>query len=188
MPAPPPLEILVKARFTLFLCAFLATGANPVLADLKPGDRAPDFTTRASLNGKEFTYRLADALRQGPVVVYFYPQAFTKGCTVEAHLFAEAIDRFKALGATVIGVSNDAIDVLNRFSASECAGRFPVASDADRRIMKGYDAVLFAGWADRVSYVVAPDGTVIYAYSAMNPDRHVENTLSALREWRAKQP
>lgn len=164
----------------------LALAAPPAMAALKPGDKAPDFTARASLNGKEFGYSLAEALRLGPVVLYFYPQAFTAGCTVEAHLFAEAIDRFKALGATVIGVSNDAIEVLNRFSASECRGRFPVAADADRRIMKGYDAVLFAGWADRVSYVIAPDGTIIHAYASMSPDKHVESTLAALREWVAK--
>ena len=179
----------MKSRLPALLLTPLlvfALAALPAQAALKPGDKAPDFTTRASLDGKEFRYSLSEALRQGPVVLYFYPQAFTSGCTVEAHLFAEAMDRFKALGATVIGVSNDPIDVLNKFSASECRGRFPVAADADRKIMKGYDAVLFAGWADRVSYVIAPDGTIIYAYSSMSPDKHVENTLAALKEWAAR--
>ena len=162
--------------------------ALPVLAALNIGDRAPVFTTQASLGGQVFTYSLADALRKGPVVLYFYPQAFTEGCTIEAHEFAEAIDKYKALDATVIGVSNDAIETLNRFSVSECRGKFPVAADADKSIMKAYDAVLVPGmgYAKRISFVIAPDGTVVYAYSDLNPHKHVENTLSALQAWKAR--
>ena len=114
--------------------------ASPLYAELKPGAVAPDFTAQASLAGKPFTFSLAAALKSGPVVLYFYPAAFTHGCTVEAHEFAEATDKFQSLGATVIGVSHDSIDTLNRFSVSECRNKFAVASDADLRISKAYGA------------------------------------------------
>src|SRR5271154_4186281 len=116
--------------------------ASPLYAELKPGAVAPDFTTQATLAGKPFTFILAAALKSGPVVLYFYPAAFTHGCTIEAHDFAEATDKFKALGATVIGVSHDPIEKLNQFSVSECRNKFAVASDADGSVMKEYDAVL----------------------------------------------
>src|ERR1700674_5476999 len=115
---------------------------SPLYAALKPGAQPPDFTTQATLAGKPFTFSLADALKNGPVVLYFYPAAFTKGCTVEAHDFAEATEQFKALGATVIGVSHDSIETLNKFSVSECRNKFAVAADPDQHIMKSYDAVL----------------------------------------------
>ena len=143
--------------FSLALLTMLASAA--ALAALPNGAKAPDFTTQASLAGKPFTFSLADALKKGPVVLYFYPAAFTPGCTVEAHNFAEATDKFKTLGATVIGVSYDKIDTLNKFSVSECRNKFAVASDADQKIMKAYDAVLppKPDWANRTSYVIAPD-------------------------------
>src|ERR1700687_4416198 len=100
---------------------------SPLYAALKPGAQAPGFTTQATLAGKPFTFSLADALKNGPVVLYFYPAAFTKGCTVEAHEFADAIEKYQVLGATVIGVSHDDIEKLNRFSVSECRRKFPVA-------------------------------------------------------------
>jgi thioredoxin-dependent peroxiredoxin len=166
-------------------CALLASAAN---AALKPGSPAPDFTTQATLAGRPFTFALADALKSGPVVLYFYPAAFTQGCTLEAHEFAEATDGFKALGATVIGVSHDSIDTLNKFSVSECRKKFAVASDADHKISKAYDAVLlFTSYSSRTSYVIAPAGKIIYAYSSLNPDRHVENTLAAVAQWRREQ-
>jgi len=160
----------------------------PAHAALKVGERAPDFTTQASLGGKVFTYSLAAALKQGPVVLYFYPAAFTKGCTIEAHNFADAEDKYRDLGATVIGVSHDGIEKLNKFSVSECRSKFPVASDADQRIMKSYDAVLpqKPKYANRTSYVIIPGGEIIYTYTDLHPDRHVENTLAALREWEAE--
>jgi peroxiredoxin len=169
--------------------ALLALLALPALAALKPGDKAPDFTAQASIGGKVFSFSLAEALKQGPVVLYFYPAAFTPGCTVEAHDFAEATDQYKALGATVIGVSHDDIDKLNKFSVSECRSKFAVAADTDQSIMKAYDSVLSAHpqYADRTSYVITPDGKVAYAYTEMKPDQHVANTLAALKEWRAKQ-
>ena len=166
-------------------CSLLGSPAN---AALKPGSPAPDFTTQATLSGKPFTFALADALKSGPVVLYFYPAAFTHGCTIEAHDFAEATDRFKALGATVIGVSHDSIDTLNKFSVSECRNKFAVASDAGQKISKAYDAVLFfTSYSSRTSYVIAPTGKIIYAYSSLNPDRHVENALAAVALWRRDQ-
>src|SRR6202043_3595842 len=128
--------------------------AAPLYPALAPGAKAPDFTTQATLAGKPFTFSLADALKSGPVVLYFYPAAFTPGCTVEAHNFAEATDKFKALGATVIGVSHDNIDTLNKFSVSECRNKFAVASDADKKISTAYDANLFiTSYSNRTSYV-----------------------------------
>jgi len=159
--------------------------ASPVYAALPDGTKAPDFTTQATLAGKEFKFSLAEALKKGPVVLYFYPAAFTPGCTVEAHLFAEATDQFKALGATVIGVSHDPIDVLDKFSVSECRNKFAVASDTDGSIMKAYDSVLpqKPEYANRTSYVIAPTGEIVYSYTAMKPDQHVENTMAAVKKW-----
>lgn len=159
--------------------------AIPAYAALPDGAKAPDFSTDASLAGKEFKFSLADALKKGPVVLYFYPAAFTPGCTVEAHEFAEATAKFKQLGATVIGVSHDPIEKLDRFSVSECRNKFAVASDADGGIMKAYDSVLpdHPEYANRTSYVIAPSGEIIYSYTAMNPDKHVENTLAAVKKW-----
>lgn len=159
----------------------------PVYAALGIGEKAPDFAVQASLGGKVFNYSLAGALKEGAVVLYFYPAAFTKGCTIEARNFAEATDEFKRLGATVIGVSHDSIDVLNKFSVSECRSKFPVAADTDQRIMKAYDAVLPGRpeYANRTSYVIAPDGRILYTYTALNPDKHVEYTLEAVRQWAA---
>ena len=157
----------------------------PAYSALNIGANAPSFVTQASLGGKVFTFSLADALKKGPVVLYFYPAAFTPGCTIEAHDFADAIDKYKALGATVIGVSHDDIEKLNKFSVSECRKKFAVASDSDQSIMRSYDAILAAKpeYANRVSYVIVPDGKIIYTYTDLNPDRHVANTLEALRKW-----
>jgi thioredoxin-dependent peroxiredoxin len=169
-----------------FLAACVIAGSAE--AALPVGTQAPDFTTQATLAGKPFSFSLAGALKQGPVVLYFYPAAFTPGCTVEAHEFAEATEKFKALGATVIGVSHDPIDTLNKFSVSECRNKFAVASDADQSIMKSYDAVLAVKpeYANRTSYVIAPTGKIIYEYTALNPDKHVENTLAAVQKWQAE--
>jgi peroxiredoxin Q/BCP len=159
----------------------------PLYAALAPGAQAPDFTTQATLAGKPFSFSLANALKSGPVVLYFYPAAFTKGCTIEAHNFAEATDKFKALGATVIGVSHDSIDTLNKFSVSDCRNKFAVASDGDQKITKAYDAVLAIKpeYANRTSYVIAPTGKIIYEYTAMDPDGHVEKTMAAVEKWKA---
>ncbi len=166
-----------------------AMPAMPAHAALNIGDHAPDFTTLASLGGQVFKFSLSAALKKGPVVLYFYPAAFTKGCTIEAHDFAEAVDQYRALGATVIGVSHDPIETLNKFSVSECRSKFAVAADSDQSIMKSYDAVLavMTKYASRTSYVIAPNGTIIYSYTDLQPDKHVENTLAALRKWTMEQ-
>ncbi|MBL8631047.1 MAG: peroxiredoxin [Rhodospirillaceae bacterium] len=178
----------MKQAIVLALISTLAAG--PALATLKEGDAAPAFKTQASLAGKEFTFDLAEALKTGPVVLYFYPAAFTKGCTAEAHAFAEASDTFKSMGATVIGMSKDDMETLHKFSVSECGGKFAVGSDADKKIMKAYDAVLlkFLPMSDRTSYVISPDYKIIYTYSAFSPDEHVTNTLAAVKKWRDANP
>jgi len=164
------------------IVSLLLFAATPAFASLKVGDKAPDFTAPATLGGKEFTFHLADALKKGPVVVYFYPAAFTQGCTVEAHDFAAAMPRYQALGASVIGVSHDDIGTLNKFSVSECQSKFPVAADQDRHIMKSYDATLgfLTSYASRTSYVVGQDGRIAFAYDAMDPDEHVSRTMKAV--------
>jgi peroxiredoxin Q/BCP len=155
-------------------------------AVLKPGETAPEFTTQASLGGKTFDYTLTQALKKGPVVLYFYPAAFTKGCTVEAHLFAEAVDQYKKYGATVIGVSHDNIETLSKFSVSACGSKFPVAADPKSHIIHAYDAAMPGKtMANRVSYVIAPDGKILFEYTNLAPDQHVENTLQAVKAWAA---
>jgi thioredoxin-dependent peroxiredoxin len=172
-------------RRSLLAAVTAALMVLPVYAALPDGTKAPDFTTEASLAGNAFKFSLADALKKGPVVLYFYPAAFTPGCTVEAHEFAEATEKFNALGATVIGVSHDPIEKLNKFSVSECRNKFAVASDADGSIMKAYDSVLLSHpeYANRTSYVIAPTGVIIYSYTAMSPDQHVANTMAAVQKW-----
>lgn len=169
----------------LALMVLLLPLTTPSYAALDVGDAAPNFTTAAALGGKVFQYSLAESLAKGPVVLYFFPAAFSLGCSAEAHEFAEAIGKFEALGATVIGVSGDDIDTLGRFSVQACQGKFPVASDSSQGIMKSYDAVMMLRpeYANRLSYVIAPNGSVVYNYQSLNPSRHVEKTLSALRDW-----
>lgn len=164
--------------------------ALPAAAELAPGDQAPAFTTKASLGGQEFAFSLSDALKKGPVVLYFYPAAFTPGCTMEAHEFAEATDEFEALGASVVGVSVDPIDTLNKFSVEACRNKFAVASDPDQSITKAFDAVLDKKpeLANRTSYVIAPDGKIIYAYTDLDYAHHVANTLDAVKTWKAAHP
>jgi peroxiredoxin Q/BCP len=173
--------ILAMAALVLLIGPVVSRAALPV------GSKAPDFTAEAALNGKPFTFSLADALKRGPVVVYFYPAAFTKGCTIEAHAFAETIPQFEAAGASVIGVSEDKIETLDRFSVSACQGRFPVAADRDGSIAKGFDAQMpgAPAYASRTSYVIAPDGAVLESYTARNPDGHVQKTLDAVKAFRS---
>lgn len=164
---------------------FCAALAVPAIAALQEGAKAPDFTAQASIGGKEYSFSLADALKKGPVVLYFYPAAFTKGCTIEAHDFADAMPQYAALGATVIGVSHDTIDTLDKFSVSECRSKFPVAADPDETVIKSYDSVLASHpqYANRTSYVIAPDHSILMTYTDMNPDKHVDLTLAAVKKW-----
>ena len=164
--------------------------AAPACAALKPGDAAPDFTAQVAQGGEESTFSLARALKDGPVVLYFFPKAFTRGCTAEAHDFAEAAAQYKAAGATLIGMSADDISTLHKFSVQECSSKFPVAADPDLKVIKAYDSALIrvgsTGIADRISYVISHDGKIVYAYADRNPDKHVANTLAVVRELQAK--
>ena len=161
--------------------AFLAP---PAFAMLNVGAMAPDFKARASLGGKQFDFSLSEALKKGPVVLYFYPAAFTPGCTLEANNFAEAMDDFQKLGASVIGVSHDNIETLDRFSLTECRSKFPVASDANQSIMKSYDAVVGpnATRASRTSYVISPAGQIVYSYTNPDYSDHTANTMNAVQK------
>ena len=172
-------------RSIAYALTTLLLAAPAAFAALPDGAKAPNFTAEASLGGNTYSFSLAAALKKGPVVLYFYPAAFTPGCTVEAHDFAKAMSKFKALGATVIGVSHDPIAKLQRFSVSECRKKFPVASDASGTIMKEYDAVLPAHpeFANRTSYVIAPDGRILYSYTNLSPAEHVANTMAVVRRW-----
>ena len=167
------------------LAVGIAALAAPAIAALKVGAKAPDFSAPAYLAGQPFTFKLADALKKGPVVVYFFPAAHTSGCNLEAHLFSEAIDQFKAQGATVIGVTAGNVDQLADFSkeTEHCSGKFPVAADPGVKIAKEYDAVLALkpSWSNRTSYVIAPSGEIAYAYSDLNPNDHVKETLAAVK-------
>jgi len=172
--------------------------AQPAFAALKEGDKAPDFTAPASLAGKEFNFALKDALKKGPVVVYFYPAAFTGGCNLQAHAFSENSDKFAAAGASIIGVSLDKIVTLNQFSADPqyCAGKIPVASDADGKIAKSYDLQvrdakpgakntrgdeIDHGFAERTTFVVTPNGTVAATISNLSPADNVAKALEAVQ-------
>src|SRR5215470_4254902 len=169
----------------LFVSASIAALlAVPAHAALSVGAKAPDFKARASIGGKEFDFSLADALKKGPVVLYFFPAAFTPGCTMEAHEFAEATDKFNALGATVIGVTAGNADRVTEFSSVECRNKFAVAADPDQKVIKAYDAVLKQKpeWSDRTSYVIAPDHTILMTYTDLNPDKHVKLTMDAVKK------
>ena len=172
-------------RLATLALLFGCVAATPALAALKPGDAAPDFTAKAAVGGEEFTFSLASALKKGPVVLYFFPKAFTKGCTAEAHEFAEAAATYSAAGATLIGMSADDIGTLHQFSTQECSAKFPVAADPDLKVIKAYDSAWIRvgsfGISDRISYVISPEGKIVYAYSASDPDKHVENTLAAVK-------
>jgi peroxiredoxin len=190
--------------------AVVASGAflsAPALAALKPGDTAPDFTAHATLAGKEFTFSLKDALKKGPVVVYFYPSAFTKGCDIEAHTFAEDADKFTTAHASIIGVSADSIQRLNAFSSDPnyCAGKFPVASDTGHEIASSYNLAMSAarpgakdvrgveidhGFIERTTYVVGKNGKILATLSSkddgLSPDAHVDKSLAMVQQLAGK--
>ncbi|HKE44909.1 MAG TPA: peroxiredoxin [Steroidobacteraceae bacterium] len=183
--------------------------ALPALAALKSGEKAPDFSTKASLAGKEFNFSLKDALKKGPVVVYFYPSAFTPGCNIEAHEFSVNKEKFDAAGATIIGVSHDSIARLNDFSKDPeyCAGKFPVASDPDGKIAKSYNLKVMEGkpgfkdtrgveidhaFTERTTFVIAPDSKVVATLSSaddkITPQDHVTKSLEALAAMKKNTP
>lgn len=155
---------------------------------LREGTIAPNFTTRGALGGQPFNMNLRGLLRQGPVVLYFFPRAFTEGCTLEAHAFSEAARDFRRAGARVVGLSADDYETLSRFSVEACRSAFPVAT-ATAETIGAYDVRLREGspLSNRTSYVIAPNGRIIYAYTDSDWRNHVTNTLAAVRQWRARQ-
>lgn len=189
----------------LFFIGLLSTAlALPASAALKQGDVAPDFTTQASLAGKAFTYSLKDALKKGPVVVYFYPSAYTGGCNLQARTFAVNKEKFDAVGASIVGVSLDSIERLNDFSADPeyCAGKISVASDADGKIAKAYELNIKPasetakdsrgiqighGFVERTTFVVLPDGKVTATIGGVTPAENVEQALAAVQKLTTKE-
>jgi peroxiredoxin len=169
-------------RKLLFLLSAVTLAAVPANAALKVGDKAPDFTTTGAVGGKEFKIHLAQQLKKGPVVLYFFPKAFTSGCTAEAHAFSESIDNFKKAGAQVIGMSADDLKTLHDFSSKECRSAFPVAT-ATPEIQKGYDVAWAAhpGITTRTSYVIGKDGKVVMVHDDLNFAEHVAKTLAAVK-------
>jgi len=170
----------------LFAAALAAlTFAVPGSAELSQGAKAPLFTAKGAQAGKAMTFDLAAALKKGPVVLYFFPAAFTPGCNIEAEQFAAAIPKFKAAGATVIGVTAGNVDQLEDFSAKKCAGQFPVAA-ASPQIKADYDVDLkkpdgtSTGWTNRTTYVIDRKGKIVMAYSAMQPNDHITKSLAAV--------
>jgi len=174
----------------------------PVFAALKVGDKAPDFSARGSMGGKEFDFSLQQALKKGPVVVYFFPSAYTKGCDLEAHTFSTEKEKFDAAGATIIGVSADSIARLNKFAADPefCAGKFPVASDADKKIATSYNLAINAvkagqldvqgnaidhDFIERETFVIGKDHKILAAFSSkddgISPDQHVAKALAIVQ-------
>jgi peroxiredoxin len=193
-------KLMIAALLTA--CAAGPAFTTPAWAALKPGDAAPDFTAKGSLGGKEFTFNLKDALKKGPVVVYFYPSAYTGGCDAEAHAFAEDADKFAAAGAQIVGVSADSLDRLKVFSADPefCAGKFPIASDADTKIAATYNLKVTPpragakdvrgneighGFIERVTFVVGRDGKVLATMSSaddhLSPVDHVDKSLALVQ-------
>lgn len=177
-------------KAALFAAAALAAAALPAAAEpLKIGQAAPDFSLTATTGGHHGAFHLKDQLKKGPVVLYFYPAAFTKGCTIEAHLFADAVDDFKAKGAQVIGVSLDPIAKLDDFSKQACQGKFPLGADTDGKVAELYGVKTSftppgssqpLTIASRTSFVIGKDGKVDHVYSAMDPSQHVAQTLAAV--------
>jgi peroxiredoxin Q/BCP len=169
-------------RKLIFALAAASLFATPATAALKVGQKAPDFTTTGAVGGKEFKLHLADQLKKGPVVLYFFPKAFTSGCTAEAHAFSTSIDDFKKAGAQVIGMSGDDLKSLHDFSTKECRSAFPVAT-ATPETQKAYDVAWAAhpGITTRTSYVIGRDGKIVMVHDDLDFSQHVSRTLAAVK-------
>ena len=176
----------MKALLIASAAALSLLAAAPASASLAVGDKAPDFKTRGALGGKIMDVQLSSLLKKGPVVVFFFPAAFTKGCTVQSREFAAEVDKFKAAGATVLGMSADPVEKLADFSTKECGSKIAMAS-AGPAIIKGYDVPMVYGgttrenMTHRTSYVIGKSGKVAYVFSEMSPTGHVKNTLAAVQ-------
>lgn len=178
------IALAAHAFLTLFL-------GSPAHAQLRIGQPAPDFTLAAALGGKDMSFSLAKSLKKGPVVVFFYPKSFTSVCTEEAHLFAEAMTEFESYQASVIGISADSIETQKQFSTSECRDRFPVAADPQMQVIKAYQVAFGAlgavlPFADRVSFVIAPDGKILSQVKSSDAAPHVQKSLEAVKAWAKK--
>ena len=170
----------------LLAALLVLTSCSPAGAALPVGAKAPDFTTQGALAGKPFTLHLKDQLRNGPLVLYFYPKAFTEGCTLEAKAFSDAMPQFRAAGARVVGMSADGLESLKKFSVEACRGQFPVAT-ASPDLIKTYDVKLpIAPISNRTSYVIAPDGRIVFVHSELSWKEHVAKTLAAVQALKAK--
>ena len=181
-----PAKFAVAAGLGLSLAVIAPQG----IAALKQGAKAPDFTLNAAQGGKPFSLSLKQTLKKGPVVLYFFPAAFTPGCTMEAHLFAEASDDFNRLGARVVGVTAGNIERVAEFSKSECCDKFAVAADPGAKVAAKYDSTMQrpdgSMLSNRTSYVIAPNGTILLSYTDSKPQAHVEKTMAAVRAWKAR--
>ena len=181
--------------------AFVAAAAiaAPAFAALETGATAPEFSAKGMLGGNEFTFKLSEALKKGPVVMYFFPAAFTKGCTIETAAFADKAEEFKAAGATLIGLTAGAamadgkmvsasenLARLGEFSKEHCRDKFPIAAVSGDTV-KAYNVVLGQrpDWSDRTSYVIAPDGKIVLAYTDMQALGHIDKTLEAVKALKA---
>lgn len=169
-------------RKLLFGLTAIALFAAPAIAALKPGARAPDFTTTGAVGGKAFKLNLGEQLKKGPVVLYFFPKAFTSGCTAEAHAFSESIDEFRKAGAQVIGMSADALPILKKFSVEACRNAFPVAT-ATSSTQRAYDVAWaeHPGLTTRTSYVIDRSGRIVMVHDDLNFSEHVAKTLAAVK-------
>ncbi len=153
-------------------------------AALKPGDAAPSFSTTQALAGKTAPFDLQSALAKGPVVLYFFPKAFTQGCTLEAHAFAEATPDFNKMGATVFGISHDDVDTLKKFSTEACRDQFAVLSDSEGKTIRAYDALMASNpkMSGRISYVIDKSGKIVFAHEGSDPLEHVKQTMDAVKK------
>jgi thioredoxin-dependent peroxiredoxin len=179
----------ILARF-LLICLLVGLLPSRAWSELKVGTIAPAFSTKAAQGGTDLTFTLSDALKKGPVVVYFYPKSFTSVCTEEAHLFAEAMSEFETLGSSVIGISTDTIATQRAFSRMACRDKFPVAADPKGDVAKAYDVLAgFGGGivASRTSYVITPDGKIASVLTAGDAGSHIQSALTTIKAWKARQ-
>lgn len=175
----------------LCLSSAISLAPSAAHAELAVGSTAPLFSAPAALGGRDVAFTLIDALQKGPLVLFFYPKSFTSVCTVEAHLFAEAMGEFEAAGASVMGISTDTIETQREFSKTECRDKFAVAADPDGAVAKAYDVAIQRGSrivAGRTSYVVTPDGRIAAVHTASDAEGHILSALAAVKAWRKKQP
>jgi len=174
----------------LLSCSLVGLLPSLAWSELAAGTIAPAFSTKAAQGGTDLTFTLSEAIKKGPVVVYFYPKSFTSVCTEEAHLFAEATPQLEALGSSVIGISTDTIETQREFSRMGCRDKFPVAADPEGKVVKAYDVLVrFGGsfFAGRTSYVITPDGRIASVLTAGDADSHIQAALKSIKAWKARQ-